>query len=692
MARSAVVGGIALLSLAPGAATAVGLGEAVPSSALGEPLRATVPMRLGPGEVVRPGCVTSPARQGGDLRSPASTRVRTPQTTGPAVLELEVTSRQPLYEPLYELTLRVDCPGLPKIMRHYVLMLDLPGLSVPAASAATVTRPSQGATATVARSNAAPGSAPRRLAATREPIAAGQVYRVREGDTLSTIAARVEGRAPNSTWQLADQIFAANPRAFIRGNPDLIKLGYEIAIPVSGQLAASPAAPAQPETPAPVAPAAEPAARATSTDTGTAAAQSTLSQTQAARSATTLTEDTPVSGTSTTVQAGTETADVSQDIVLPPASTSPFADESNTRESSAAATDIAEAPPPVALAPRSTSQVSPLLAVLLGLLLGLGLSIVLLRSHLLQGLSRLFARGRADTTVKSDEQSYGDTDEWLKTEQGLHAEAFALGTPAEQTYIVEVDDDDDEAKATRSEEIPVVEGTADFDSPFAPPASEYQPELEYMATAEASGPTEPADTAEIPNSGPTMEMPRMAHADTVDTVDTVDDELEEPETVAMAEAGFDPTVEPELAELFAEDLSDLPGEPDLPVEAFGGIEDDPDNSILGPTVDMPRSEIPADPLLEATVEAANPGLEGLEADADGTEDPALQCLGDDSAEEHDLSATLQQAMSLLEKDFNDELTASQIIDQDALKRAVGEGELGSDETDMLQDPPRKRAG
>ena len=56
-------------------------------------------------------------------------------------------------------------------------------------------------------------------------------YRVREGDTLSTIAARVDGRPANSTWQLATQIFAANPNAFIRANPDLIKLGWEIKIP-----------------------------------------------------------------------------------------------------------------------------------------------------------------------------------------------------------------------------------------------------------------------------------------------------------------------------------------------------------------------------------------------------------------------------------------------------------------------------
>ena len=207
VARSAVVGSIALLALAPGAATAVGLGEALPASALGEPLRATVPMRLAAGEVARPGCVTTPLRQGSDLRSPPTTRVRTPQATGPALLELEVTSRQPLYEPLYELTLQVDCPGLPKIMRHYVLMLDLPGLSLPASNTLGVAGSSGVPDSADTRNDAPTRSGSRRaasLAASREPIPAGRTYRVREGDTLSTIAARVAGRAPNTTWQLAD--------------------------------------------------------------------------------------------------------------------------------------------------------------------------------------------------------------------------------------------------------------------------------------------------------------------------------------------------------------------------------------------------------------------------------------------------------------------------------------------------------
>lgn len=690
VARSAVMGGIALLTLAPGAATAVGLGEAQPSSALGEPLRATVPMRLATGEAIRPGCVTTPARAGSDLRSPAGTRVRTPQATGPALLELEVTSRQPLYEPLYELTLQVDCPGLPKIMRHYVLMLDLPGLSLPAGNSLAVAGPSQGTTGAGPRDNAPPRSAARRaasLAATRDPIPAGQSYRVREGDTLSTIAARVAGRAPNTTWQLADRIFEANSRAFIRGNPDLIKLGYEITIPVPGPLAATKTVPAavEPATPPVAAPAAEPAARETGAEAGIEAAQQTQREPQAATTLT-LDADDGAQSAADSISTSTDTVDLSQDIVLPPASTSPFADESVTSKPQAATADTVEAPPPVALAPRASSQVNPLLAVLLGLLLGLGLSIVLLRSRLLEGLSRLFARGRAEPAVTQDEHAYADTDEWLKTEEGLHAEAFALGSPAEQTYIVEMDEA--EASAAVTGDTPVVDRTADFDSPFAPPDSEYRPEFDDMDTAEASGAAEQPETTASPGITQTAEMPRMAHANTVESIDPSDTA----ETVAMPEADFDPTVEPEMAELFADDLSDLPGEPDLPVEIFAGADEDTDSGTLAPTADMPSFEDTRE-LDDATMGVPNTGLEGLAADTDETEEMDLQGLGDDQQDDSQLSDTLQEALSLLERDFNEELTASQIVDQSALKRAIADKESGEDSEDMnLQDPPRKRAG
>ena len=79
----------------------------------------------------------------------------------------------------------------------------------------------------------------RSLQNTHAPIQAGTTYRISQGDTLSTIAARIDGRLPDTTWAVAEQIFASNPDAFIRNNPDLIKLGSLIQIPGVAELASS---------------------------------------------------------------------------------------------------------------------------------------------------------------------------------------------------------------------------------------------------------------------------------------------------------------------------------------------------------------------------------------------------------------------------------------------------------------------
>lgn len=681
VARSAMVGGLALLTLGPAAVNAAGLGEARTTSALGEPLRATVPMKLGQGETLRPGCVTTPVRAGGDLRSPAGTRVRSPAKTGPGIVDLEVTSRKPLYEPLYELTLQVDCPGLPKIMRHYVLMLDLPGLALPAGPGVAVnTRREETPTVAARRETVAPR--PRRttaLAATREPIPSGKRYRVREGDTLSTIAARVEGRAPNTTWQLAEQIFAANPQAFIRNNPDLIKLGYEITIPDPAIVADG--FTVENRVPLPTtAPAALPAPGGTPVTIEPAVASPALETDIPAPP-----EAVPPVLTTEPQQAATRIADAAEDFTLPPASAgSPFADEvaPAPRQSTAEFNE----PQPVVLTPRESVRVNPLLAVLLGLLLGLGLSILLLRSKLLEGLSNLFARNRLEPSAKPADPIYADTDEWLKTEEGLHAEALAVGSPAEQTYIVEVA----EAEETAADaDAPVAEQTSDFDIPFAPPDEAVDPDLgkpmEAGADPDAADNGEIADTAEVP------------HAETgpADDAMGLSDPANTGETAAMPEAGFDSSIEPEMAELFADDLSELPAEPDLPVEVFAGMESDTESNPMAPTEEMPAFEDTAELYDDdATIGSPAGGLEDLITDVNAADTSDLQGLADDeSLDESRLSETLQEALSLLERDFSDELTASQIVDQKSLKRMMEEHDAAEDldETELRQQP-KKRAG
>ena len=74
-------------------------------------------------------------------------------------------------------------------------------------------------------------ASPRARGQTGGTVTQGQTYRVVRGDTLSGIAARVAERS-TTILATADAIFAANPQAFTRGNPDLIKEGRSITIPV----------------------------------------------------------------------------------------------------------------------------------------------------------------------------------------------------------------------------------------------------------------------------------------------------------------------------------------------------------------------------------------------------------------------------------------------------------------------------
>lgn len=236
--RSLLTGSM-LLVLAP-AGQALTLGDINVRSTLGQRLDATVPVRLGAGEALANTCVV-PSHRTSDLRSVPGADVTTPQATREGIYELRVTSTLALYEPMYELELKVQCPGAPVLIRQYVLMLDLP--TAVASSTAMAPEPAVApAPATTAQAAAAgiksPAVQPRttrpRLAARLpgETLETGARYRVVAGDSLSSIAARVHSRKV-SLWALASAIQAANPDAFIRGNANLIKLGSEILIPAT---------------------------------------------------------------------------------------------------------------------------------------------------------------------------------------------------------------------------------------------------------------------------------------------------------------------------------------------------------------------------------------------------------------------------------------------------------------------------
>lgn len=216
---------------------ALSLGEVAVRSALGQPLDAVVRVSAAPGETLRADCfsVVPPADSG----LPAIGNVRLTLSPELSPGTLRIRGRAPMREPMSEMVLRVDCPGLPQLTRTFVVLVDPPSevtemarahaaQSATAAplAAAPVATPRPAPAATTARVEVRP-----RLVLPNEPILPGERYVVQRGDALSLIAARVRGRPEFSVWPLAQRIFEANPDAFENGNPDALRVGATLRIP-----------------------------------------------------------------------------------------------------------------------------------------------------------------------------------------------------------------------------------------------------------------------------------------------------------------------------------------------------------------------------------------------------------------------------------------------------------------------------
>ncbi len=226
------------------------LGDLQIHSRLGQPLNATIAVRLGAGETLTAGCI-GPASAGSPPGQVPRPHFTVPEGATPGTYGLRIVSAGALNEPLYELHVVVNCPGAPALRRQYDLLLDLPGDSPRSGAMDPLPLRSDGDSLRAAPDARAQMPA-QALAAARPtasrsgtPITAGSRYRVGNGDTLLGIAARITG-GTDSLKARAEAIFRANPAAFIRNDINLIKLGSEIVIPVGEPLPgeASPQAPA----------------------------------------------------------------------------------------------------------------------------------------------------------------------------------------------------------------------------------------------------------------------------------------------------------------------------------------------------------------------------------------------------------------------------------------------------------------
>ncbi len=658
--KSLIYTSMALLAINPAQVSAVSLGELNVNSRLGQPLNATVPITLAPGESLPKNCV-APTRGNSGIGSPTNLQVSTPIVKQPGTYNLRVTTTTALHEPMYEISLLIDCPGTPVLLRQYMLMLDLPAMTVPQNNVLTPATSPTHAPAIPVTTNSAPSqlSSPvattarntRSLQRSQSPIPAGQSYRVRSGDTLSTIAARIDGRAPDTTWAVADLIFASNPNAFVNSNPDLIKLGSVVDIPAVPELLA--------------------VATGRSTATSIIAARTLAARREVPNEPRPTTVPAPIpkavaapQATSwpdvlvtepeqlVTAQSSTPNADlVAGEEAVEPVLTqpitpvvtnagdaaviTPFLDEQPVPPAADNAIEPAgnadvDPIPVVTTTPRSeaTDAVSPLLAIFVGMLLGVLISLLLLRRKLTDAVASLLRRGTTaagalagsavagtdEDTIENERLGSFDTsaaESAFITQQGLPRPEPLAGSP-DSTYIVETSD----AEATAQENTPIIDpGTLE-----ETPASPDNDMLAQLFDDEAStlgeydydifDPTGGVDTAVTGTfAGPTADMRRPT-----------DDEI------------FDPTEE-------------------LPVEL--------DGDVCEPTAEMRSVEhdsLPND-TVEMPPETGEPTLES-----------ELSALP--SADEDALSQTLQEALSLLERDFNDEFTASQIIERSEISRSL----------------------
>ncbi len=219
-AIAALTGGLAAVP-----ANAIELGDIQIHSTLGQPLSASIAFALGPNESLYDYCISlSQARPTNGMPSVRSANV----SVANGVISL--TGRSAIREPMVTARVIIDCPYTAHISREYTMFIDPPGAVMqPVAVSVAATSveqplPEQQAKTTVAR----PATRVQRT-----PIENAMRYRVQPGDTLSGIAQRIENR-PVGLWDAVNEIFAANPDAFINNDLNKLKAGSWLEIPDFG--------------------------------------------------------------------------------------------------------------------------------------------------------------------------------------------------------------------------------------------------------------------------------------------------------------------------------------------------------------------------------------------------------------------------------------------------------------------------
>lgn len=207
-------------SLAAVQAGALELGELQVHSKLGQPLRASVAFVLAPNEFIEPSCVSVRATGNG---LPAVSEATVSIANG----VISLTGRSVIREPLLTANFVVDCPYTPHVSRDLMLFLDPVDAPAYASQAAPVVVPARPAAASP-QTRSEPSA--RVASATLAPVEQAARYRVVPGDSLSAIAGRLQDREVGLQAAMS-AIFEANPDAFLGNDPNLLQAGSWLDIP-----------------------------------------------------------------------------------------------------------------------------------------------------------------------------------------------------------------------------------------------------------------------------------------------------------------------------------------------------------------------------------------------------------------------------------------------------------------------------
>lgn len=258
-ALKSVTAAVASAVLLSSAASAAGLGKLTVLSALGQPLRAEIELTTTAGEDASSLAVK--------LASPEAFRAANIEFN-PALLSLRfnveqragrqfirVSSSQPLNEPFVDMLIELSWNS-GRLVREYTFLLDPAELrNTQPAQAAAETRPAVAQpsaplpqprsavpqpAAPVAQQPQPPqqAQAPRAAAPAAAAAETPSSYRVRQGDTLGKIAAKLKP-ADISLDMMLVALYRANPDAFIGNNMNRLKSGQILSVPDSGAIRGS---------------------------------------------------------------------------------------------------------------------------------------------------------------------------------------------------------------------------------------------------------------------------------------------------------------------------------------------------------------------------------------------------------------------------------------------------------------------